>query len=61
MDPDKCLEELRNDCYYLEYATGVATWVDQADYMKVVEKVRALDEWLSSGGFLPKDWSKGRG
>ncbi len=56
MDPNKCLEELRDDCSYLEYAA----WVDE-DILKVVEKVRALDEWLSSGGFLPKDWSKGRG
>ena len=28
------------------------------DAERLAELVQALDEWLSGGGFLPKDWNR---
>lgn len=25
---------------------------------EVLKKFKALDEWITNGGFLPKDWQK---
>lgn len=55
MDPDQCLNEIR-DLY--EWITTMPTdspsMADQAD--ELAEKVNALDNWLSHGGALPKEW-----
>ncbi len=53
MDPDATLEELRLHCE-LEKARGLTT--GEAERMAVL--VEALDQWLSSGGFLPAAWQR---
>lgn len=45
MDPDKNLEELRKA-------------IENCDQESTMQLFRDLDEWLSKGGFLPKDWKK---
>lgn len=54
MDPNETLKQIRevlglidteNDPVRIGYA-----------YDALVELVRALDEWLTSGGFPPRDW-----
>jgi len=50
MDPDEALAELR--------ALAEKTIsLDVADEMQ--QLFSGLDEWLSKGGFLPKDWESG--
>lgn len=55
MDPEQALENMR---------TAAGNLADDdtlpEDVTLLVESVQALDEWLSKGGFLPADWSKGR-
>lgn len=43
MDPDATLAEMRE-----AYATG--------DYERCAELADALDQWISRGGFLPREW-----
>lgn len=43
MDPDKNLEELRKA-------------IENCDQESTQQLFRDLDEWISKGGFLPKDW-----
>lgn len=50
MDPNETLRIIRQE---LESAESDA---HEVDVDRLVEHVRALDEWLSSGGFLPKAW-----
>lgn len=54
MDPTTALEELRQ--------LIVATADGEIDFTPgdIEERFMALDEWLSNGGFLPEQWSKGR-
>lgn len=53
MDPNAALERLRDALRTMDsYSEDV--WPD--DVMEVVESARALDDWLSRGGFLPTDW-----
>lgn len=57
MDPNIALHDLRE-------AVNEAANPDQYTDMevvaeKIVEAFDALDGWLSRGGFLPGDWSKG--
>ena len=42
MDPDECLRRIR----------------ELLDDSELAERVRHLDTWLTSGGFLPDDWRK---
>lgn len=59
MDPDEALRELRLQ------AAAVTDLVD-ADQdvpeglVAMAERFRTLDEWLSRGGFLPRDWEWAR-
>lgn len=46
MDPNVTLNEMRELCKSL----------GDDNYSILVEKFEALDGWLCSGGFLPKDW-----
>jgi len=46
MDPDATLKDLR-EC--LE---------EPEDFEIAKELFQSLDQWLSTGGFLPKDWVK---
>jgi len=58
MDPDVALAEIREQ---VEEFEGLSddNFVDAlraAD--QIVERIKALDEWLSKGGFLPKEWAR---
>lgn len=54
MDPDKCLEELRdllceiNDTWRFHENSPMVE--------DVLDRFTALDGWLSEGGYLPKGW-----
>lgn len=37
-----------------------ARHVDNEPLLELIENFEALDKWLSTGGFLPADWNKGR-
>jgi hypothetical protein len=50
MDPDKTLQELR------ELATS-SDRGSEARSERFSELINALDDWLSTGGFLPEAWS----
>lgn len=55
MDPNKLLEEIRALVGYLAGSEGSCAAKSDAGE-QLAEKVQALDEWLSKGGFLPMDW-----
>lgn len=48
MDPDKCLADIRYLVEQLPADDGAAS--------ALAERVQALDEWISRGGFLPDAW-----
>ena len=50
MDPDTCLSKIRQ-------LAGVVQIDDDPYLAELVEHIEALDEWLSTGGFLPKHWA----
>ena len=51
MDPNAVLTQIRNLIKELEYD-------DDPDHVDMlIERVGALDEWLSKGGYLPLDWT----
>ncbi len=56
MDPDEALRELRR---LIEDSFGA---YDKEDAWESLDEARhqfkALDEWLSKGGFLPSDWRR---
>jgi len=56
MDPNVCLAELRD----LGKFTIKAKETGVDDFVRVLELFEALDGWLSSGGFLPKDWREAK-
>lgn len=53
MDPQATLDELRRIA--LEHLES-----DDSDLARMAELVEALDGWLSTGGFLPRDWQARR-
>lgn len=55
MDPNACLKELRELIEY--FHNNDADSYDYDDVHELVDKIDALDEWLSTGGFKPSDWS----
>lgn len=59
MDPDVCLQMINALMNEMDGCKGQR---DEDDYVAMVDglvaQVRALDAWLSSGGFLPKAWSR---
>lgn len=54
MDPDANLKEQREIAARLA-SNEVFMRVEAAN--RLAELVLALDEWISKGGFLPKDWT----
>jgi hypothetical protein len=52
MDPNVALAILRR---LVQVYPG-----DGFDAQDLVEAADALDQWLSKGGFLPRDWNKNR-
>ena len=57
MDPDAALASLREQAEDL-MAGSYPYDPDLMDVADFVEVFRALDEWLSKGGFKPKDWEQ---
>lgn len=55
MDPNQVLESIRR--VLGRYAEGTEDGHTEED---LVVAARALDEWLSKGGFLPEAWCLGR-
>jgi hypothetical protein len=55
MDPNTALESIRAQL------KAFAALVDENfDLNELADNMVALDEWLSSGGFLPSDWAVNR-
>jgi hypothetical protein len=62
MDPDVALEMIRQLANDLDVAltAGDPPAIIAAETAELVEHVQNLDEWLSTGGFLPFAWQGGR-
>jgi hypothetical protein len=56
MDPDTTLAILRKGCEMVSRMEEDDVDPVLAD---MVEAFESLDEWLSKGGFVPRDWSAG--
>lgn len=56
MDPNKCLEQIRDDVSVIFSVSDTETAISR--YESLAEHTQALDEWLSKGGFLPQLWGK---
>lgn len=54
MDPEECLKEIRAQLLIFNLSTDDHELMTAAG--KVCELVEAMDNWLSSGGFIPADW-----
>jgi hypothetical protein len=64
MDPNTTLAELRQ-LSKMALDTAVPFTPDdldalETDFVHFAELFTALDNWMSTGGFLPKRWSKNR-
>jgi hypothetical protein len=53
MDPNATLAGLRELVERVQNGTG------RVDADEFAEKFEALDGWITKGGFLPADWSRG--
>ena len=58
MDPDANHAEQMKLAARLMEAIENGRDVDRDDALRLTELVIALDEWLASGGFLPRAWRK---
>lgn len=61
MDPDANLDELRKRVAKAQSCIMAGSSLNKVedDIERACELFEALDNWLSDGGFLPKDWSVG--
>lgn len=61
MDPDENLDEQRDVCEHLrgqiENEDHGFTEDDVEKTDRLIDLSKGLDEWLMSGGFLPKEWA----
>jgi hypothetical protein len=53
MDPNTTLDEITR---ILDRCDANMSPNNEEDARRLAELVDALDEWLRSGGFLPRDW-----
>jgi hypothetical protein len=60
VDPDANLIEQRQIAARIIEATDNERPVSAADAARLAELVRALHEWIATGGFLPAPWERGR-
>ena len=66
MDPDTTLAEIRSVLARLAEIRSVLAPVGATDdgsvddLLGLAERVEALDDWVSKGGFLPTDWNARR-
>jgi hypothetical protein len=58
MDPNANLKEIRAIVRELTIAGNSGYQFDPRMVNRLVELVYSLDEWISQGGFMPKDWQK---
>ena len=59
MDPDVALQEIRDAISEAEaLADGDSNDAEIAAWQEVGERFAALDQWMSRGGFPPKEWTK---
>ena len=58
MDPNETLRRLRASANDIADAFDRDEEIASADAAELASYVQALDEWLSKGGFLPKEWEK---
>lgn len=56
MDPDVILRDLRGAVMQFEDSCCEEHVKEASE--ELAEKFRALDEWLSEGGFLPSYWAR---
>jgi hypothetical protein len=57
MDPNANLTEMRELAQtLLDNNADLSDFCAQAE--RLAELVQALDEWLTRGGFLPRDWKR---
>lgn len=58
MDPNETLKEIRQLVTAIAVTELVSVHVEEAQELAndLAEKVSALDNWVSHGGFLPDDW-----
>jgi hypothetical protein len=56
MDPDACLAYIRSVAARMIADNDNQVELDTDDAISLAEHIRALDEWLSNGDFLPHDW-----
>lgn len=54
MDPDEALKR----CRELAKRVEDATYAEECEVagLDLAEQFKALDEWLSKGGFAPREW-----
>ena len=60
MDPNEALRYIRKLTENIKntIAEGIAPDPDSVN--ELADTWTGLDEWMSKGGFLPKDWAAGR-
>lgn len=59
MDPNAALAEIR-ELLAQDRRQLDAGGLHRDDAATLMERLEALDEWLSKGGFLPADWGQHR-
>jgi hypothetical protein len=57
MDPDEALKQIREVVSKIRNDETARTLDAYAELETITDAFEALDDWLSSGGFLPKDWA----
>jgi hypothetical protein len=60
MDPDVALRYARDAVRRLQAAEDREMNYNSNDVEQLVSSFAALDEWLGSGGFLPRVWASKR-
>ena len=60
MDPNATLAELRRLIREYQYRSDMLLRIDDEHADPIIERIGALDEWLTKGGFLPDAWKTNR-
>ena len=58
VDPNETLRLLRASAKDIAETFDRDEEVASADAAELASYVQALDEWITKGGFLPKEWEK---
>lgn len=57
MDPNETLQDIVERARVVQYNVGAEMSPEQDNAWELAERVLALHEWLSRGGFLPAAWA----